>query len=85
MWMLHRRRGMTRAAAVGLFRRHRDIAGAIVIFDGVTGNAATFHRRMNVVSDGVVGVALDAIRVLVNPRRVRARIAQLRTEDSAKE
>ena len=64
---------MTLAAGVRLPGLHGDVTCTVVVFDFVARNAPSLHSRMNVVSTGMVSVALDAIRVLVHARRMRTR------------
>ena len=76
---------MAFAAAVGLFRFHADVTCLIAIFDFVTGDASALHRGMNVVSGGVVRVAIKAIRMFVHTSWMRARVRQLHAQNSAKD
>jgi hypothetical protein len=75
MRVLHRRRYVTLAAAVRLFRLNRHVAGVIVVFDLVTRDASVLQRGMNVLSCGMIGVALNAVRMFIDASGMRPGVA----------
>jgi hypothetical protein len=66
---------MTLQADNGLGRPEHDIGRVFLILifpvlDHVTGKASSLHRRMNMSSRGMIGMAFQAVRVLIERRRM---------------
>ena len=82
MRILERRRFMTLKASDALRLLENDVASILPVLDLVAGSAALIHCGVDMSSCRVIGVAFQAVRVLVNPRGMRPRGTQTRTHQA---
>jgi hypothetical protein len=59
-----------------------DVTRILPVLNSVAGCAAPLHGGMDVISGGVVGVALQAVGVLVDSSGMRSCITQTRTHEA---
>lgn len=79
-----RLRLMTLKADDGLSRLENDVSRILPVFNAVAGSASPLDGGVDVIATGMVRMAFQAVRVLINPSRMRVGATYARAQQTGK-